>query len=231
MQIQHVGGVGDFGKFALLRHIMQGRRLAVCWYVAGVNDGAKVDEKHFNYLRRPNEFRHLAPDVFDQLAEYVDGRRACLVADPLAALQTRGVLESAVFVREEVPQKVSLRPLWINGLVNSVIGADLVFLDPDNGIQGQRLTSRHVALAEIAALRSTGRVLIIGHHQSGRKAEVKYLADRMKSIGCDLVEIVRLRLVTSCLYVMLDQDTVTSELTATFVRKWGNLAKSYRFDF
>jgi hypothetical protein len=34
--------------------------------------------------------------------------------------------------------------------------ANLVFLDPDNGVQGKRLTSRHVALAEIAALR--GRI-------------------------------------------------------------------------
>src|SRR6267143_3522121 len=229
MQIRHVGGVGDFGKFALLKHVMQGRRLAVCWYVVDANNGAKDDEKHFNYLRRPNDFRHLAPDLFDQLAEYVDGRRACPVADPLAALQMSRVLESAVFFREEVPKKVSLRALWVNGLVNSVSGADLVFLDPDNGIQGQRLTNRHVALAEIATLRSKGRVLIIGHHQSGRKAEVKYLADRMKSIGCGLVEIVRLRLVTSCLYVILDKDTVTSELTATFVRKWGNRAKSYQF--
>ena len=231
MQIRQVGGVGYFGKFALLRHVMQGRRLAVCCYVAGANGTAKDDEEYFDYLRRPNDFRHLAPEVFDQLAEYVDIRRTCTVADPLTALQKSRVLESAVFFREEVPRKVSLRPLWVNGLVNSVTGADLVFLDPDNGVQGQRLTNRHVALAEIAALRSKGRALMIGHHQSGRKAEVKYLADRMKSLGCDVVEIVRLRLGTSCFYVILDHDAVMSELTATFVRKWGNWAQSYRFCF
>ena len=229
MQIRRVGGVCDFGKFALLRHVMQGRRLAVCWYVADASDRAKDDEKHFDYLRRPNDFRHLAPEVFDQLTEYVDSRRASTVADPLTALQMTRVLESAVFFREEVPKKVALRRLWVGGLVSSMMGADLVFLDPDIGIQGQRLTNRHVALGEIAALRSNGRVLMICHHQSGRKAEVKYLADRMKSLGCDVVEIVRLRLVTSCLYVILDHDTVMSELTAAFVRKWGDWAKSYRF--
>jgi len=122
-----------------------------------------------------------------------------------------------------------LRPLWAERIVNSVSGANLVFLDPDNGIQGQRLTNRHVSFSEVAMLRQQGRVLIISHRQSGRKAEVKYLADRMKSLGCDDVEIVRLRLVTSCLYVILDQDTAMTALTATFVRKWGNWAKSYRF--
>ena len=227
MHIRHIGGIGDFGKFALLRHLMQNRRLAVCWYLTGAGDGMRGQDKYFDYLGRPGEFRHLAPELFDQLAELVAGRRA--VADPLTALQRSGVLENAVFLRQEVPKKASLRPLWAEWVVNSVNGANLVFLDPDNGIQGQRLTHRHVAFAEIAALRQKDRVLIIGHHQSGRKGEVKYLADQMKSLGCDSVEIVRLRLVTSCLYVILDQDMAMTELTATFVRKWGNWAKSYRF--
>jgi len=161
------------------------------------------------------------------LVEFIDGHRA--VADPVTALQLSGLLGTAVFLRQEVPKQGSLRALWAESLIKLVSDANLVFLDPDNGIQGKRLTNRHVGLAEIAALRRTDRVLIVGHRQSGRKAEVKYLADRMKSLGCDVVEIVRLRLVASCLYVILDQDAAMSELTATFVRKWGNWAKSYRF--
>lgn len=226
MRIRHIGGIGDFGKLALLRHLMQGRRLAVCSYLTGASDEVKDLDKHFDYLRRPDEFRHLAPDLFDQLGKFVGGRT---VADPLAALQTSRVLGDARLFRHEVPSQASLRPLWAERLVHSVSDANLVFLDPDNGIQGKRLTNRHVALAEIAALRLKDRVLIIGHHQSGRKAEVKYLADQMKSLGCDVVEIVRLRLVASCLYVILDQDETTAEATATFVRKWGSWAKSYRF--
>ena len=227
MRIQHIGGIGDFGKFALLRHLMQNRRLAVCWYLTAAGDGTRDHDKHFDYLRRPDEFRHLAPELFDQLAGLAVGRRA--VADPLTALQRSGVLQNAFFLRHAVPKKASLRPLWAEWIVNAVSGANLVFLDPDNGIQGRRLTNRHVSFAEVAMLRQQGRVLIISHRQSGRKAEVKYLADRMKSLGCDDVEIVRLRLVTSCLYVILDQDTAMTALTATFVRKWGNWAKSYRF--
>ena len=227
MQIGHVGGIGDFGKFALLRYLMQDRRLAICWYATCASDRKIEDDgKHFDYLKRPNEFRHLAPELFDQLANITEHRA---ITDPLMALQRSGLLEDAIFVRREVPKKTSLRPLWAKGLANSVNSANLVFLNPETGIQGKRLTNRHVALTEIAALRQKGRVLVIGHRQSGRKAEVKYLADKMKSLGCDAVEIVRLRLATSCLYVILDQDAATVELARTFVRKWGNLATSYRF--
>ncbi|MFZ2158201.1 MAG: hypothetical protein WAV72_19050, partial [Bradyrhizobium sp.] len=147
----------------MLRHLKQGRRLAVCPYLSGVNDEVKDLDKHFDYLRRPDEFRHLAPDLFDQLVEIVGGRA---VVDPLVALQTSRVLENAMFLRHEVPKQASLRPSWAERLVNSVSDANLVFLDPDNGIQGKRLTNRHVALAEIAALRLKDRVLIVGHHQS-----------------------------------------------------------------
>jgi hypothetical protein len=227
MQIQYSGGVGDFGKFALLRHLMQGRRLAVCWYLTGANDKPRNHDKHFDYLTRPHVFRHLAPELYDKLVEF--GLNRHTLADPMTALQSSGVLENAVFIRLKVPEKASSRPPWAAELNNSVSGANLVFLDPDNGIEGRRLTKRHVALAEITALRKKDRVLIIGHHQSGRKAEVKYLADQMKSLGCEIVEIVRLRLVTSCLYVIVDHDTTMTELAATFVRRWGALARSYQF--
>lgn len=228
MQVQYIGGAGDFGKFALLRHLMQGRRLAVCWYLTGANDKTRDHDRQFDYLTRPDSFRHLAPELYDQLVEF--GRNRGAYADPLTALQSSGVLGNAVFTRLEVPTRASLRPEWGKKLANTISGANLVFLDPDNGIEGRRLTRRHVALAEIAALRQKDRAIIIGHRQSGRKAEVKHLADQMKSLGCDVVEIVRVRLVTSCLYLIVDHDKAMTELIATFVRRWGSFARGYQFE-
>jgi hypothetical protein len=151
MQLRCVGGIGDFGKFALLRHLMRDRRLAVCCYLTSENDQTKDREKHFDYLKHPDEFRHFAPELFDRLAEFDGGRRG--VADLLTELQTSKILGNAVFIRNEVPKRASLRRLRMDELVDSVRGADLVFLDPDYGIEGKRLTKRHIALAEIAALR------------------------------------------------------------------------------
>ena len=223
MQLRYVGGIADFGKFALLRRLMKDRRLAVCCYLAGENDETKDRERQFDYLKHPDDFRHFAPELFDRLAEFDGG-----VADPLTELQTSKILENAVFLREEVPKLLSMRRPWADELVASVRGANLVFLDPDYGIEGKRLTKRHVALAEIAALRLPDRALVIGHRQSGRKLEVKFLADQMRSLGCDPVEIIRLRLMTSRLYVIADHDSAMSDHLATFVRQWGDRAKSYK---
>jgi hypothetical protein len=225
MQVEQIGGVGDFGKFALLRHLAKDRRLAVCWYLTGESDEGKDRDRHFDYLKRRDDFRHFDPEVFDRLLEFDGGSRALI--DPLTELHMSGILENAVFLRQQVPRQASLRRQWPDALVRSVRGTNLVFLDPDAGIQGKRLTPSHVALAEIAALRSPERTLIIGHQQSGRRAEVKFIADQMRSLGCNPVEIIRLRLVTSRFYVIADHDAATTELIATFVRKWGDRIKSY----
>jgi hypothetical protein len=225
MQVEQIGGVGDFGKFALLRHLAKDRRLAVCWYLTGESDEGKDRDRHFDYLKRRDDFRHFDPEVFDRLLEFDGGSRALI--DPLTELHMSGILENAVFLRQQVPRQASLRRQWPDALVRSVRGTNLVFLDPDAGIQGKRLTPSHVALAEIAALRSPDRALIIGHQQSGRRSEVKFIADQMRSLGCNPVEIVRLRLVTSRFYVIADHDAATTDLIATFVRKWGDRIKSY----
>lgn len=225
MQLGQIGGVGDFGKFALLRHLMKGRRLAVCWYLSGDKKTSKDRDKHFNYLRRPGDFRHFDPDVFDRLVQFDGGSRAQI--DPLTELHRSRILESAVFLRHQVPSRASLRGKWLDVLVNSVGSANLVFLDPDAGIQGKRLTPGHVALTEITALRSPDRALIIGHRHSGRRSEVKFIGDQMRSLGCNPIEIVRLRLVTSRFYVITDHDPAMVEMIEAFVRKWGDRVKSY----
>jgi hypothetical protein len=226
MQARYIGGVGDFAKLAMLRHLMKDRRLAVCWYLTGANGKTPVPAGQFDYLMRRDDFRPLAPEVFDRLEHIVGGIQT--IADPVTALQKSGILEGAFFLRSEVPERVAERRRWIAGLVNSVGGANLVFLDPDNGIQGRRLTPKHVALAEIAALRRQDRALVIAHRQSGRRAEAKFLADQMRSLGCDPVEIIRIRLATSRFYVIADHDAAISDLIAAFSKKWGNWVRSYR---
>src|SRR6516225_2570098 len=103
---------------------------------------------------------------------------ATLGSGYITAMEASGLLNGAVFHHEQVPRRAALRKSWMASLVDSVSEADLIFLDPDNGIQGRRLTPRHVALAEI---------------------EVRSIAERLRSIGCE-------RFVSSQFYVIVDYD-------------------------
>src|SRR5258707_1015749 len=139
MQDRYVGNIGDFGKLALLRCLMQGQRLAVCWYLTSGESGSQHDRKSFDYLKRPEEFRHLAPEIFDALTSIVEETRAGLRG--VAALEASGLLANALFHRAEVPRSSALRRSWSQQFVQAVSEADMVFLDPDNGIQGTRLSA------------------------------------------------------------------------------------------
>jgi hypothetical protein len=223
MKDRCVGNVDDFGKLALLQHLMEGRRLAVCWYMTGRQDEAARQDRSFSYLHRPDDFRHLSPKVFDALREVVDGtpghRRR------IGTLET--LLDGSVFHGCEVPRRASSRAIWAKQLIETVGEADLIFLDPDNGIQGKRLTPKHVALLEISALRRPGRALVIAQRQLGRRAG--FLAEQLQSLGCRRVELIRFRLVSSRFYVVADHDPAMSERIASFARRWGDWVKTYAF--
>ena len=226
MQGRYVGNIGDFGKLALLRCLMEGQRLAVCWYLTNSeNDGGHYG-RSFDYLKRPDEFRHLAPEIFDALAKIVEGSPAGTRG--VTALEASGLLADALFHRAEVPRSSALRRTWSGQLVQAVGEADLVFLDPDNGIQGTRLSPKHVALSEIAALRRQDRTLMFAQRHTGRRSEIGFLADQLWSIGCKRIELVRFRLVTSRFCVVTDHDDAKAERIAEFARKWGRWVTMYR---
>lgn len=225
MQQRQFGNIGDFIKIAFLRNIAQGRRLAVCWYLTEQKKETTLEEKHFDYLNRPGEFRHFSPEVFDALKAIVAGRGA--QPNGLCALEKSGLLEGALFHRTEVPRRTLHRHVWMEGLVQSVGKADLVFLDPDNGIQGRRLTPKHVALREVAALRRPDRALVTVQRQSGRQLEAKYIAEQLQSIGCERLALIRFRLVASRYFIVADCDASLSERIFAFARKWGDWVKTY----
>lgn len=225
MQNRWVGSIGDFGKLALLRCLVNGRRLAVCWYVTSRDGEFGAQDGYFDYLQRFDEFRNLAPDIFDSLKMIVHGtqpERRCITA-----LETSGLLDGAIFHRKQVPDRAASREHWSSELVQSIDEADFVFLDPDNGIQGKRLTPKHVSLSEIAALRREDRALMIGQRHSGRRSEARVLAERMRSLGCHRIELIRFRVISPRFYVIADHDDEISERLALFSRKWGDWVRTY----
>jgi hypothetical protein len=183
--------------------------------------------KSFDYLERPEEFRHLAPEIFDTLHRIFGESGARVRGVP--ALEGSGLLPNAVFHRTAVPRALELRRQWSEELIGAIGDADLVFLDPDNGIQGTRLTPKHVALAEFGTLRRPDRMLVFAQRQTGRRSQVSALARQLWSIGCKRIEVVRFRLIASRFYVVTDHDEATAGRIAEFARKWGKWVEMYRF--
>jgi hypothetical protein len=201
MQNRYVGDIGDFVKVGILRKLMPGYRLGVAWWLYP-DETHNKDGRHIGYLRHPDQWWHFDPQLFDALEQMVtSGRR------DVRALEAANLLPGAIFASEEIPVYGSIedrlvrRRQWFQTVQRTINGADLVFVDPDNGLEpeGQRRQSarvgKSVLLTELRELAMPGRCLIVYHHQTRRKgghfAEMERCADRLRQNGFATVDTLR----------------------------------------
>jgi len=189
MQNQYVGDVGDYVKLAILRALSPGRHLGIAWWLFP-DESHKADGRHLSYLDRPSEWQKYDAALFDALCAI---RKGC--NRHIRFLEQ--LLPNTRFASELIPsgiQPISHRPAerqrWFLRIMEHLEGANLVFVDPDNGIapdgfrSTQRKSGKSISLAEISGLARPDRSLVIYHHQTRREGghlnELDYLTNRLK---------------------------------------------------
>jgi hypothetical protein len=101
-----------------------------------------------------------------------------------------------------IAQRRQSRHTWFETVQHTLDGADLVFVDPDNGLEpagyspGSSKAGKCILLTELHALAMPGRCLIVYHHQTrrqgGHHAEIEHWADRLRKCGFSLFKTVSL---------------------------------------
>ena len=192
MQDRYVGDIGDFAKYGLLRALREGRNLGVAWYLHP-DSGPPGDGRHTQYLKRPEEWRHLDCKLFDHLRQIV-----CLKQRSIAEVQKRRVLGDTVFVDKwldvkNVPVRCrkSWRRTWFDRVKETLADCDLVFADPDNGLASEKnfsptrkSSAKSIPVCEAKAL-ADGRTAIIYHHNTRRKGgHCKEIRHWMSELPC-----------------------------------------------
>ena len=156
MQNRYVGDVGDFGKYGLLRFLSGETdpdggprfRLGVVWYLTHDQTHARGrvtngDGQHLGYLMRTRredkaEYRDCDPELWERLRDLIvrDARCVHCVQDggilPDDTLYHGTILEYQRGTNREVRR--ASRLFWWRAAMLATRGADLVFLDPDNGL-------------------------------------------------------------------------------------------------
>ena len=175
MKNQYLGDVSDFRKYALLRSLaQQGRlRIGVCWMLTP--DDERPDGRKLAYLDQPERWRELDPPLFDLLRQVVDApeRRR------LALVETSGLLPHALFYDVTVPDREEARQAWFTGAQSALRAADLVFFDPDNGVEvaskpkGRKDSSKYVYRDEVEATYAAGHSVLVYQHFTRERREVR----------------------------------------------------------
>lgn len=163
MKHQYTGDVNDYRDYAVLRRVVaRGLSLGVVWMLSpddGSTDGQKID-----YLSKPAEWRAFDPELFDALKAIVDSG-----ARTLGEIERANLFEAAFF-GETVPREIDARRSWFDRALAACAGRDVVFLDPDNGIEvatappGSRLSVKYALWSELDATYAAGHSVILHQH-------------------------------------------------------------------
>jgi hypothetical protein len=179
MQDRYFGDVGDFGKYGLLR-VLSGLwggpkfKLGVVWYMFP-NENHNADGKHLGYLRKPRDYRDCDEQLYDKLREllYDDLWRIIEANRNLTIAEKSGLLpEGTIFYGKEqtVSAQFSVQKEWFTDALTKTALADLVFLDPDNGIECKSASRtskkgpKYVYWEDIDAFVERGQSVVIYHH-------------------------------------------------------------------
>ena len=177
MQDRYVGDVGDYGKYGLLRYLLNrtNLRLLVAWYRV-INEFGNKDGKHTSYLQQRGKYRECDAELFDSLSLIISTGSRTLEQVDISGLFP----EDSVFASEPLSYKgtTALSPLgrskrqqirdaWLSSWVNRCSRDSLVYLDPDNGIATDKTPAtslKHCFPDDIRAVWNKGSSMVIYHH-------------------------------------------------------------------
>lgn len=178
MRHNFVNDIGDYATYALLRALCAADetiRLGVIWYLT----------EHTEYNGDGRKRAHLFQDGWDQLdpdllaimrdIEATSGGPGAL---NLSLIERSGILPaSTAYFAEAMPgtstpagQRPTDRAAWFERARRAVVGCDLVFLDPDNGLAVRSvpptslMAGKYATAAEVTTLLQTGAAVVLYQH-------------------------------------------------------------------
>jgi hypothetical protein len=201
MQNRYVGDLGDYGKYGLLRWLLvddsatQRLRLAVLWYLVA-DETHNKDGRHISYLRQSgSQLSECDPELFAGLNRIVAVGRSVSAVEKSGLLFADTQFHSAPLthgVAERREGRTRKREAWLNDALRVASRADLVFLDPDNGIEcdsvdmHSRVGVKYAYYDDIRRMCGPTTSLVIYHHLSRQGTAADQISRRSRKLA-DLV--------------------------------------------
>jgi hypothetical protein len=149
MRDQYAGDVSDFVKFAFLRSLTaDDMKLGVAWYYVPDHDGGP-DGRHLEW-RDDLAWKRLDPILHEGLSR--------LPNRSVAALQRASIWPNGTLFHDDPVPKREERNTWSEAKRRMLDDADVVFLDPDNGLGDSGM--KHATYSEVRRLRKPGRSIV-----------------------------------------------------------------------
>ena len=133
MKHQYFGDINDFLKFSLLQSLCGGERLSlgVCWMLTP--DDGSTDGSLTRYLNEVDRWRKYNPVLFDRLSNgvFAESSRSVLF------LEASNLLPRAEFHSNYLTDDLVDQLFYFSAVQRKFAKMDLLFFDPDNGLENQ----------------------------------------------------------------------------------------------
>lgn len=194
MQDRYVGDVGDFGKYGLLNEICKKSNgsvnLGINWFYVTREEKQKGDGRYTGYLNNNRKYEICFPDLYDKLKGIVGGRRSMKEVEngPILPKETIFYSKPLPYSSVNPSDRKEERENWFKESLSQLKSADIIFLDPDNGIQTDKVRKtqikaiKYVFKDEIKEYYELGKSLIIYNHRD-RKPKSEYDRKITDSLG------------------------------------------------
>ena len=183
MKNQYFGDKNDYRKYGLLRGLSDRGNLSsfVCWMLT--KDDGSSDGRFTEYLRNASKWRGYDPELFDALHSIV----VSSATRHVDACGPAGFLSRALFHTTELTDKAAERDRYFGKLASMSEGVDLVFFDPDNGLEvascprGAKGSAKFLYWRELAETYERGHSVLVYQHypREERDAFTRRVAERM----------------------------------------------------
>ena len=150
MQNRYVADIGDYAKYALLRRLCRSDQsrsihLAVVWCLFP-DETFNNDGKHISYLK-DHKFAGLDPDLYEALNSIVlTNRRHISSIAEIGCLPASTVFCAEPVLRDRrvgLAERIRYRNVWLQECLQKTHGCELIFFDPDNGLETQSIPKHH----------------------------------------------------------------------------------------
>ena len=173
MKDQYFGDINDYRKYGLLRILSDNGslRVGVCWMLTAPDN--RTDGKFIDYIEIEHKFRAYDSALFDSLKKCLSDLKTRCVS----LVDQESIIPKAVYFTELLSDNKNERLNYFGGFADKSRNCDLVFFDPDNGLEikskskGEKDSCKYLYWDELKQTYSSGKSILVYQHFRREKRE------------------------------------------------------------
>ena len=190
MKNQYVGDINDYRKYGLIKIISNvfNEKTLFVWMLTK-DDNNKNDGNFIKYLDIPQKYRQYNTTLFDELKIIVENKTKNDNIENILLVENSRFFKKYKSFNKILNDKKEYRDKYFNDVYKLSKNYDLIFFDPDNGIEiktckrGNKNSSKYIFWEEAEKFYNMGKSILIYQHYPRIKREKFHIEIEEKCIS------------------------------------------------